>query len=175
MESHSVNSVDPFETETKSWTLKFQAIKEKRKKEKGRQETLPQTKMECVVTHCFCSLSPIGFLLLHVLRALPKSSGPIRATLESRPWTTDVREYGTLPSPLRDFTSRDGRSVSCLCNCQHLTRRCFLCKVMATGSPTTPRNGSLSSACHQHARPLLFPSETLGARTQVGQKGKQAD
>lgn len=42
MESHSVNSVDPFETETKSWTLKFQAIKEKRKKKKEDRRPSPK-------------------------------------------------------------------------------------------------------------------------------------
>lgn len=58
MESHSVNSVDPFKNKTKSWTLK-ENVKLKKKKEKKRQkEALPRTKSGCAVCHCFYTLSP---------------------------------------------------------------------------------------------------------------------
>lgn len=170
MESHhSINSVDPFEIKTESWTLKGN-FKLKRKEKKDRR---PSPKLRR------SALSPTASILhprsdrFHVLRALLNSSGPVCVTLESRPCIqTAVREYSALPFPLRAFTPRDSRaSVSCLCHCQHLTRRCFLCEVMATGSPTAPGNGRLSSACHQCPLSLL-PSE-VGAQTQVGQKGKQ--
>lgn len=70
MESHSVNSVDPFKNKTKSWTLK-ENVKLKKKKRKDRRKPSQELRAGVLsVTVSILYLQLIGFLLPHVLRGI---------------------------------------------------------------------------------------------------------
>lgn len=175
MESHSVNSVDPFKNKTKSWTLK-ENVKLKKRKRKDRRKPSQELRAGVLsVTVSILYLQLIGFLLPHVLRASAEIGVPsVRDPWVERPcYDRCERPWDTASLPMRLHIHRRHR-VSLLCGCRRLTGRCFLWwpRSLLPARPPAPRNRRFSTVCHQRAG-LSLSIRKVGASTGVGQKWKQ--
>lgn len=171
MESHSVNSVDPFKNKTKSWTLK-ENVKLKKKRQK---EALPRTKSGCAVCHCFYTLSPTDRIppspcaqgICWNRRA--QCAGPLS-------WEAMLRQaWEAMGHCLSPHETSHPQTASRLSPLRLPASYRTMLPVMATESsarPPAPRNRRFSTICHQRAG-LSLSIRKVGASTGVGQKWKQ--